>query len=242
MLRSAKSPRILAGVLFLLAASFLLLRSAAQSGGATVHGVVKYTGSAAPKAAKIDMSADAACAKLHSSAAMTEDAITASDGGLENAVVYVSDGLNGQTFNPPDQPVVVEQSGCIYKPHVIAMQANQKLEVVNKDPVSHNIHPLPNNNREWNKSQPPGVPVEATFTREEIAIPVKCNIHPWMHSYIAVFKNPFYAVTAKDGSFDIKNLPPGTYTLQVWHEKLGMSTQRVTVAAGETKAVDFTLK
>jgi hypothetical protein len=114
--------------------------------------------------------------------------------------------------------------------------------VVNSDPTTHNIHPSPNNNRELNQSQPPGTPFSMTFAREEIAIPVKCNIHPWMHSYIAVFKHPFFAVTGKDGSFEIANLPPGNYTITAWHEKLGTSFQKITVGDGESKTLDFVFK
>jgi plastocyanin len=168
--------------------------------------------------------------------------VVGAGGGLENAVVYVSDGLNGKTFDPPSQPAVLEQKGCIYQPRVLALQANQKLDVKNDDSTSHNIHPMPANNREWNKTQPPGVPIEETFAREEIAIPVKCNIHPWMRGYMAVFKHPFFSVTDKDGGFELKNLPAGTYTLTAWHEKLGTQVQKVTVGTGETPKVNFVFK
>jgi plastocyanin len=208
---------------------------------ASLKGVVKFQG-AASKGTPIDMSADPYCKKAHPGAVTTDEIEVSGDGGLANALVFVADGLGGQTFTPPAQPVVLEQKGCLYKPHVLAMQANQKLDVVNDDDTTHNIHPLPTNNREWNKTQPHGVPIEDTFAREEIPITVKCNIHPWMRGYIAVFKNPFFAVTGKDGSFEIKNLPPGTYTIKVWQEKLGTQTQSVTVGAGEAKSADFTFK
>ncbi|HXY02525.1 MAG TPA: carboxypeptidase regulatory-like domain-containing protein, partial [Terriglobales bacterium] len=120
--------------------------------------------------------------------------------------------------------------------------ANEKLDVVNADKTTHNIHPMPENNREWNKTQPPGVPIEESFAREEIAIPVKCNIHPWMHGYIAVFKHPFFAVTDKDGRFQIKNLPPGNYTIKAWQEKLGTQIQKTSIQTGQIANVDFTFK
>ena len=130
----------------------------------------------------------------------------------------------------------------MYEPHVVAMRADQRLEIVNNDPTSHNVHPTPANNREWNKAQPPGSKAEETFSREEIAVPVKCNIHPWMKGYIAVFKHPYFAVTLKDGTFELRNLPPGTYTIRAWHEQLGSSTQKITVAANERKVINFVFR
>jgi plastocyanin len=209
--------------------------------GASLTGTVKFQGSAL-KPARIDMSSDPNCAKAHPTPATTEDLVVGSNGTLANVIVYVSDGLGDRTFEPPAQPVVIEQKGCQYNPHIVALQTNQKLDVVNSDATTHNIHPMPNNNREWNKTQPHGVAVEETFPREEITIPVKCNIHPWMHAYIAVFKHPYFAVTDKDGNFDVKNLPPGTYTIKAWHEKLGTLTQKVTIGGSEAKMPDFIFK
>jgi plastocyanin len=211
---------------------------ATAASGASVTGVVKFKGTA-DKPTRIDMSADPYCAKAHSSAATTEDLVTDAGGGLENVVVYVSDGLGTTTFPIPDQPAVMEQKGCQYKPHVLAMRAGQKLNVVNSDATTHNIHPSPNNNREWNVSQPQGQPLEQVFAREEVAISVKCNIHPWMKSYIAVVKNPYFAVTGKGGTFELKDLPPGNYTLQAWHEKLGSKTKMITVTAGASQTLEF---
>ena len=215
--------------------------AAPPDASSSVKGVAKFQGMAL-KPTKIDMSADANCAKAHTTPVTTEDVLVGAGGGLANVIVYVADGLGDQKFDPPPQPAVIEQKGCQYKPHVLAMQTNQKLDVVNDDPTTHNIHPMPNNNREWNKSQPHGMPVEETFPREEIAIPVKCNVHPWMRAYIAVLKNPYFAVTDKDGNFDLKALPPGNYTIKAWHEKYGTQTQKITVGAGETKAPDFVFK
>ena len=214
---------------------------AADSAGVTVSGVVKFQGAVLPPT-KIDMSSDPNCLKSHPSPGTTEDVVVGANGVLENAVVYVSAGLEGHTFTPPAEPVVLEQKGCTYKPHVIALQANQKLNVVNSDSTTHNIHPSPANNREWNMTQPPGGPLEQSFAREEIAIPVKCNIHPWMRGYIAVFKHPYFAVTGKDGSFELKDLPAGDYTVTVWHGKLGSQSQKITVAAGQPSKLDFVFK
>jgi hypothetical protein len=188
------------------------------------------------------MAADPSCAKQHPTAVLRQDVVTDAKGGLQNVIVFIADGLGEHTFEPPTQPVILDQKGCLYEPHVLAMQVNQRMEIVNDDPTSHNIHPVPANNREWNKSEPPGSKAEETFPREEIAIPVRCNIHPWMRGYVAVFKHPFFAVTGRDGSFDLSALAPGAYTIEAWHEKLGTSTQKITVGANETKAVEFVFK
>lgn len=213
----------------------------ADSPSTSLKGEVKFEGTP-PKGARIDMSADPLCAKVHSTPITTEEVVVGANSGLANVVVYVSDGLTSHDFPPPQQPAVFVQKGCQYKPHVLAMQANQKLDVVNEDETTHNIHPNPSNNREWNMTQPHGVPLEQTFTREEVAIPVKCNVHPWMRGYIAVFKHPFFAVTDKDGKFELKDLPPGTYTISAWQEKLGTQTQKVTIGAGESKSLAFSFK
>jgi plastocyanin len=188
------------------------------------------------------MQADPSCARQHAGPVLTPEVVADSKGGLQDAVVFVADGLGDRTFDPPTEPVVITQKGCLYQPHVLAVRANQPLEVVNNDPTAHNIHPIPANNREWNKAELPGAKMEEAFAREEIAIPVKCNIHPWMRGYIAVFKHPYFVVTKQDGSFDLRGLPPGTYTIKAWHEKLGTSSQTITIGANEIKEIGFTFK
>lgn len=237
-----KSVLIATGSLFMIVSSVWVLSGWAPADApSSVKGTVKFEG-AAPKPTRIDMSQDPLCVKAHSTPVTTEDFVVGSDGGLANVVVYVSDGLTSHNFQPPAQPAVLEQKGCQYKPHVLAMQAGQKLDVVNSDETTHNIHPTPNNNREWNMTQPHGMPLEQTFAREEISIPVKCNVHPWMKGYIAVLKHPYFAVSDKNGNFEIKDLPPGTYTITAWQEKMPPQSQKITVGAGEAKALDFTFK
>jgi plastocyanin len=170
---------------------------------------------------------------------MPGEEVVTSGASLGNVIVFVSEGLTGRNFEVPQQPVVLEQSGCMYRPHVLALQANQKLEIVNHDNTTHNIHPTPANNREWNKAQPPGVKVEDSFSREEIAIPVKCNVHPWMRGYIAVFKHPYFAVTTTDGGFRLPDLPPGEYTIEAWHEKLGTMSKKITIVPGQAQTLEF---
>ena len=209
--------------------------------GATITGKVKFEGTA-PKVSAINMAADPACAKQHRTGVATQDIVVGPAGSLQNVVVFVVDGLGDRRFDPPTQPAVLEQKGCMYQPHVLALEAHQPLEVVNEDSTLHNVHVVPTNNREWNKAEPPGRQVDGAFPREEVAVLVKCDVHPWMRSYVAVFKHPYFAVTREDGTFDLSSLPPGTYTIEAWHEKLGTATRKVTVGANEKKAVDFVFK
>ena len=198
---------------------------------------MKFDG-AAPKPAKIDMSQDVGCKGTN----MAENLVVA-NGGLANVFVYVKDGLGDKTFAVPSDAVAIEQSGCQYHPHVVGVMAGQTVKIVNSDPTTHNIHPTPKDNREWNESQAPqAAPLEKSFAREEIMLPVKCNQHPWMRMYINVTKSPFHAVTGSDGKFEIKGLPPGDYTIAFVHEKLGEQDQKVTVAAKDSKTVDMTFK
>lgn len=209
---------------------------------ATVTGMVKVQGTVT-KGRPYNMSAEPGCAKKHSGPVANLEVVTGDGNALANVVVYVKEGLGDRAFPAATESVTLDQNGCLYTPRVLAVQANQNIEIRNSDPATHNIHPTPANNREWNESQPQGsAPLIKSFAREELAIPVKCNVHPWMKSYIAVFKHPYFNVTGKPGKFEIKNLPPGSYTLEAWHEKLGTSTAQVTVGAKESKSVDFVFK
>jgi plastocyanin len=204
---------------------------------ATVSGTVKFDGTS-PKASKIDMSQDPACKGGNEAENVVVDG-----GDLANVFVYVKDGLGSRTFDVPKDAVLLDQSGCKYHPHVLGVMAGQTVQIKNDDQTTHNIHPTPKDNREWNESQPPAsAPLEKNFAREEIMLPVKCNQHPWMKMYINVVKSPFYAVTDKSGKYEIKGLPPGDYTIAFVHEKLGEQDQKVTVAAKDTKTVDQSFK
>jgi plastocyanin len=218
----------------------VLAKPDAHAGG-SVAGRVTIDGQL-PQPSRISMSADPSCATTHRGPTVNEELVTGSGGTLGNVIVFVSEGLGNRSFDVPAEPVEVDQKGCMYLPRVVGVQAQQKLRFVNSDNTSHNIHPVPTNNREWNKAQPAGTTFEETFAREEIAIPVKCNVHSWMRSYIAVFKHPFFAVTGVDGHFDLRNLPPGEYTVEAWHEKFGAMKQAITVAPGEAKNMEFVFK
>jgi plastocyanin len=204
---------------------------------ASVSGTVKFAGTP-PKAATIDMSQDPNCKGQNAA-----ENIVVSGGNLANVFVYVKEGLGNRTFDVPKDPVVVDQQGCKYHPHALGVMAGQTVKIVNSDPTTHNIHPTPKDNREWNESQPPqAAPLEKVFAREEILLPVKCNQHPWMRMFISVVKNPFYAVSGPDGKFEIKGLPPGDYTLAFVQEKLGEQDVKVTLAPKDSKTVDMTFK
>jgi hypothetical protein len=206
----------------------------------SVEGTVRYTGPR-PAAKLIDMSEDPACVAAHKGKAHDESLVVGAHGGLGNAFVYIEKGLEGKQFEVPKEPVIIDQSGCWFRPRILGIQVNQILRIVNSDPVTHNIHPMAMANREWNHSQGPGdPPVDRHFIKQEVMIPVKCNIHSWMHAYIGVVDNPYFAVTKDDGSFSIPNLPPGTYTLTVWHEKLGVQRQEITVAKDSKAPTHFT--
>ena len=206
----------------------------------TLSGKVNFKGTA-PKLRAIAMDADSVCAAKHSKPVHPETVVTNPNGTLRNVFVYVQSGLEGKTFAVPQEPAVLDQVGCLYNPHVLGMQANQELKVVTSDNTTHNIHPLPKVNREWNVSQPPGAdPIMRSFARPEVSIPVKCNQHPWMRAYVHVVSHPFFAVTGDDGSFSIKGLPPGDYKIEAVHEQYGATTQQVTLAPNGSASAEFT--
>ena len=174
---------------------------------------------------------------------LDESLVLRPNDSVANAFVYIDKGLEGKVFEPPAQAVTIDQRGCWFLPHVLGLQTGQTLQVINSDPVTHNIHPVAAINREWNHSQGPGEPpLNRKFLKQEIMIRVKCNIHSWMHAFIGVVEHPYFAVTAEDGSFTISDVPPGSYTFAVWHEKLGTQVQTITVSPHQTAAVDLTFK
>ena len=213
----------------------------------TVTGKVSYTG-AVPEAKKIDTSADAACT-AKSPNLTTEDWVV-KEGKLANTYVYIKSGtladgskITDWTFETPSTPVTLDQNGCHYRPHVLGVMVNQPINITNSDPTTHNIHFTPKNNPDWNQSQPNGAaPMTHKLAVAEVLVPVKCNQHPWMKSYVGVTKHPFFAVSAEDGSFTIKGVPPGKYTVVAWHEGGANGTEKpmeVTVPAKGAATADF---
>jgi plastocyanin len=211
-----------------------------------VTGKVSFDG-AKPKPHRIMMDQDPVCVKKHNGPVFAEDDVVNSNNTLPNVFVYVKAGAEKYVFATPSDPVTLDQDGCMYKPHVLGLMVGQTLNIVSSDATTHNIHPMPKDNREWNMSQPPGAaPIAQKFAREEVMIPVKCNQHPWMRAYVGVLKTPFYAVTSSDGTYTIKGLPPGDYTIGAWTAVGGgdgqTQEQKVTVGPKETKTADFTFK
>jgi plastocyanin len=213
----------------------------------TVAGVVSFTGTPpAPK--KIDTAADPVCGQANPNLS-TEDTVV-KDGKLANVFVYVKEGtaeggkkLTDYQWATPSTAVQLDQNGCHYKPHVMGVQTNQKITITNSDHTQHNIHWTPKNNPEWNQSQPNGAPaIEKSFNRAEVLVPVKCNQHPWMKAYIGVMRTPFFSVSSETGAYEIKGLPPGTYTVVAWKEGGATGTEKtmqVTVPANGSAKADF---
>jgi plastocyanin len=209
---------------------------------ATVRGTVRFTGKRpAPKT--IDMSNDPACAEAHHGKDYDESVVVNPNGTLANVFIYIKGGLEGKQFEVPTTPVIFDQRGCWFQPRVLGIQTGQTLQISNSDPVTHNIHPLAQLNREWNHSQGPGeAPLERKFPRPEVMIRVKCNIHSWMRAYIGAIDHPYFAVTGADGTFEIRNVPPGDYLIEAWQETMGTQEQKVTVPAAGKIETSFTFK
>jgi len=226
--------------LFAAAASVVLGFGAAAS-FADVTGTAKLDGKA-PEAKTIDMSGVKECNDLHPDPVAEETIVASDKGELKNVVISIKQ--EGLTGDVPKEPAVIDQVGCQYHPHVLAMMTGQDLLVKNSDPFLHNIHSLSQVNPAFNKAQPnknDGEKMEAPKAPETYH--VKCDVHPWMSCYVAVFDNPFFAVTDDSGKFAIKNLPDGEYTLHAWHEKLGEQDQQIKVAGGKAdKDIVFTFK
>ena len=206
-----------------------------------VSGKVTFQGTA-PAPQPIKVSSDPYCQGANPGLT-TDTEIVGPGGVVQNVFVYVKDGLGDRTFPPPSNPVVLDQKGCHYSPHVLGIQVGQPLQVLNSDSTLHNVHALANANAEFNAGQPlAGVKTTHTFSTKEVMIPFKCDVHAWMNAWVGVLDHPYYAVTGADGTFSLKGLPPGTYTVEAWHEKAGTQTAQVTVAAKETKMANFSFK
>jgi plastocyanin len=209
---------------------------AAAADAGSVGGTISFAGEDTDT--PIAMNADPICAGLHPTPVDTNE-IALKDGKLANVFVYVKSGVSG-SYPAPAEKKEIDQHGCQYNPRVQGLQVGQALTIKNSDATLHNVHALPTANQEFNQAQPQGLPpFDKTFDKPEVMVKVKCDVHPWMAAYVGVVSHPFYAVSGEDGTFKIDKLPPGTYTLEAWHEKLGTKTQEVTIAPNQQATLDF---
>lgn len=205
----------------------------------TISGTVHFA-KKLPPAVQIDMAQDPACNLGPSN---YSEQYVGKNGGLQNVFLYVKDGLGNKVYEAPATPVVIDQKGCRYTPHVVGVMVGQQMRFTNGDSTMHNIHAVPTvgGNQTIDISQPPNGGVDTrVFSQPELMIPIRCNNHPWMQAFINVSANPFFAVSDETGHFEIKGLPPGTYTVVADHEELGQQTATVTVGSKQTVAHDFT--
>ncbi len=161
---------------------------------------------------------------------------------VRNVLVQLKEGVPAKKYDPPAKPATITQEGCQYKPHMVVLMEGQELEIKNGDDTNHNIHFLPKKNEEFNKTQPKKDMVDKVKLTAEEPFHVKCDVHPWMGATVAVLNHPFFAVTGDDGTFEIKNVPPGKYKVEAWHEdtRFGKQTIDIEVGAGATVEKDFT--
>ncbi|MFQ5766905.1 MAG: carboxypeptidase regulatory-like domain-containing protein, partial [Acidobacteriota bacterium] len=211
-------------------------------GQASITGQIKFEGTP-PKRAVIPMNADPVCQKQHGESVQSEEVIVNPNNTLQDVFVYVKSGLEGQSYPVPSEPVVFDQKGCMYDPHVFGIQAGQPLEILNSDDTMHNVHALPNESKQFNKGMPKFLKKwKTTFDKPEVMVRVKCEVHPWMGAWVGVLNHPFFSVSDDHGSFTLKGLPAGTYTIAAWQEKYGTLTQQVSLGPDEVKNIDFTFK
>lgn len=206
----------------------------------TVTATVKFDGTPPPPE-MINLTGDPKCVSENGAPQRaSETLVVGDDHALQNVFVYVKDGLGNYAFPVPTQPVVLDQDKCRFTPRVLGVRVGQPLQVHNSDPLLHNVRSNAVINQAFNKSTPvEGVSFEHTFATREVMVPFKCDVHGWMAAYVGVVDNPYFGTTAPDGKVVLANLPPGTYTIEAWHESLGTRTQQVTIAAKENKDVSF---
>lgn len=235
------------GLLGAVAMAAVLLRAeagtAGQSGSAgEITGKIYFKGDR-PKLLPLDMRKDPVCQSEHNGTVYAEDGRVNGDGTLPNAFVYIKRGARELRSAAPSNSVELTQQGCMYEPHVLGIMVGQPLQVVTIDPTTHNVHVTPSANSDWNVTQEPGSPsIIRKFSKPEVMIPIHCNEHPWMKAYIGVMENPYFGVTGSDGSFSLKGVPAGTYTVAVWTATFGAKEESVTLEPGERASVDFTLE
>lgn len=211
-------------------------------GTATIKGVVKFDGKP-PRRRPIDFGAKKECSALHTMDLLDESAIVNADGRLKNVFIYVKKGLGGFTFPAASEPVVLNQVGCNFTPHVVGARVNQDILIRNSDPVTHNVHAVPTLNSGFNFSQTTkGKEDVKKFGREEFMFKIVCDVHTWMGTYVSVVNHPYFVVSGDDGVFELPNLPPGEYDIEARHELFGRQQLTIKVADKGTQEIEFTFK
>jgi plastocyanin len=208
-----------------------------ESKAGTIAGRVLFEGPDPGSATlKID---DAFCSRANRDGVPAENLVV-DNGGLNNAFVYIKDGLEQYYFEIPTEPVKLDQHSCRYTPHVLGVRAGQPLEISNSDATVHNVTAVTKVNRAFNFSQPiQGLKNTTVFEEPEVMVRLRCDVHGWMNAFAGVLPHPYFAVTRDGGKFELKNVPAGTYTIEAWHEKLGVQTQHVTLGERESKDLSF---
>ena len=210
-------------------------------GPGVITGTITISGQA-PAPRPVRMDSDPLC-KPAAGVATSEALLVGPGNGLQNVFVYVKDGLGSRTYAPPATPVALDQKGCRYVPHVLGAQVGQTVNISNSDATLHNVHAVPASNREFNFGQPATVPpAPRVFDKPEVMVPFRCDVHSWMNAYLGVLAHPFFAVTPADGTFEIKGLSPGSYTIEAWHEQLGTQTLPVMVDGKTPTKASFAFK
>jgi plastocyanin len=210
----------------------------------SVNGRITFAG-AVPKPELLSMGGDAACVEGAVPNPVSDRVLIGADGGLANVVVYIKSSFDGYAFDTPSAAVTMDQKGCVYRPRVFGVRVGQPIEILNSDATVHNVHALPMQNQEFNESQPRArMRTTKVFTVPEVMVRFKCDFHGWMAAHVGVMSHPFFAVTDATGAFSLSGLPPGSYTLEAWHESFGTLTQQVTIAPSgkETVAMTFAAK
>ena len=205
----------------------------------TVKGKIVFEGEApAPK--QMSVRGNPECSVLHAGGTVASEELVVNNGALQNVFVHVKEGLQGYSFTAPQEPVIIENKTCVYMPHVAGVMVGQPVQFLNQDSTLHNIHSYPKESKGFNLGLPlVGMKQTKKFDAPEIMVPLKCDVHPWMLGYVGVVAHPYYNVSDASGQFELKNLPPGEYTIEAWHEKLGAQSQTIKIEPQGTKEIEF---
>ena len=211
-----------------------------QAESATIKGTVRYEGDV-PKFKEIRMDADPICLTHHSQPVYPQSLVLGENKAMANVFVHITQGILEKDYPISSEEVILDQKGCLYEPHVVGVRIGQSMKILNPDGTLHNVHAKAKVNEEFNVAMPKfRKEISKTFDKAEFMFSIKCDVHPWMLAWVAVMPHPYFAVTKTDGRYVIADLPPGEYEIEVWHERLGTQTRKVSLVEAETKEIDFT--